>query len=275
MRTTTHHLRFTNGLAATAACALLALGLNACGADSSATASDSDPSRLTSDQATAALLSDDNLGDDYVRATDDDQDEKSDLGCLDALEDIDSDDAPVSEEREFEASNDFGLPAVSSGVSSFDKVADASDRFATALDALDGCTSVEVTDEDGATITLEVSVDSEKSSSQAAEQFNIAATGSISAEGMDFDFGLWASAVRIDNHVTFTAYTDLETDAGAASIEAYTAAAVDRLVAVLDEEAPSEDRVAVAQIEGDETDGEEEPEAGGFEEFALDGGTHT
>lgn len=244
MRTTPLSL-LPGRLAATAMCAALALGIGACGDDSSGSGGD-DASPLTEDQASAALLSEENLGDSYVvAATDDEEDEDSDMGCLSAFEDIETVEAPVKEEREFEADNEFGLPAVSSGVSSFDSVPDASERFETALDALEDCTNVDVTD-DGTTIALEVSVDSEKSASQAQEQFNLVATGSISAEGLDFPFGLWASAVRIDNHVTFTAYTDVETEGGAAAIDAYTSAAVDRLAAVIEDETPNEDLVEAA-----------------------------
>ncbi len=251
----------------------LALAATGCSDDSASGAGGggSNVEPLTSSQAKDSLLSEANLGDAFIVVTDDDDDDDDDseLGCLTSLDDLDRADAPIKESVDYEATNDLGLPTLSSAVSSFPTVSAASDTFAGALEAFEGCTEVEATDDDGTTTTLDVKVDSEKSTNAAEEQFNIAATGTVTAEGLEFEFGLWASAVRIENHVAFISYADIDSEAGAIVIDTLTSAAAGRLEAVIADEEPNDDLIELdtGSDSSDDEGTDEAPDSakGGFE----------
>lgn len=240
-----------------AAVVLAATVLTGCGSDATSTVASEVPSGtsteaaqitvLTTKQATSALLTGQNLGGGFTVADSHDADENESLGCLDVLDDGEDDPTAVTvtKERTFDAVSRVRLPSLTTGIYSYDDIAPASDPFEATLTALEGCTKVDETRKDGVRIRLGVSTDSDTATPDADEQLNLTATGSITSRGSTVPFGVWASVVRIDNHVVSVIYTDLDVATGADSTDALTRAAVGRLVAVLAGEEPSQTLVGI------------------------------
>ena len=259
--------------------AAIVLGLTALTACSGGgNGSGPDVQRLTEDEATAALLTETNVGEQYrVTESDEEDDDDSSFGCMDAVGDMEENDAPVEVERDFEFVNEFGLPTIGSQVASYDAVGDATDAFDRVRSALDDCNEVDETDADGARVQLDLTIDDESSTTEADDQLNLVATGTISSEGMEFPFGLSYSAARVDNHVTAVAIAELGNEVGA-SMDDYLTAAVDRLNAVADGEEPEDAPIDIGAgaAEGSGASDDEGAAPGGEGSFLpLDGGTYT
>lgn len=226
--------------------------------------------RLSKVEAVQALLTQENVGqDDFKLSKDDDEDDDSSLGCLDALDD--QDDAPTDVERNFVADTEIEAPTIISGVASYDKVSDASDSFESARDAFDDCHKVNETDKDGAVTKLNLTVDEEKTTSKADEQLNVVGVGSVESNGFEVPVGIWFSAVRIDNHLTLVGMSDLETDKDR-SLDDLVKIAVDRLEAVAAGEEPK--NVSASGDSSDDSAGADS-ESSAAKELPLDGGSHT
>ena len=243
---------------------------------------------LTDEQATSVLLTQANVGDAFVEAPEDDEDDEGGLGCLDGLGDENSDDAPVSEERSFNAKTDFETPTVGHSIASFETTGEAEDALQRFADALQGCTEVDEVDAEGARTQLEIETNDDTDEGlDVDDQVNVTATGEIASQGFEFPIGLWFSATRVDNHISLIFLVDLGTTFGEYR-EEYVKVAVDRLRAVIAEEEPT-DTFVDASVEGsgpaaddestdessedaEATDGEE---GGGFEQLPLNGGTYT
>ncbi|MCR6032699.1 hypothetical protein GGQ22_14825 [Nocardioides sp. zg-579] len=232
---------------------LLAAALTACGSgdsdDDSGTAGNGIPSEvvvLDQAQVDEAVLSPQNLGPGFTVDDDDPNDDpeaededSTGLGCLAAVDD-DLDQSAAKAEASYVAATELETPAISSGVSSYDSLDDVTERFERLRAALADCEQIDVT-EDGATFTLEVEHDEETSAEEVDEQLNISAIGSASAEGLELPVAIRLSAARIDNDVVFLSRFDLGADGG--ELEPYTAAAIGRLLAVLDGTTPSDETV--------------------------------
>ena len=145
---------------------------------------------------------------------------------------------------------------------------------------MDDCRHIEFTDEDGATITLDVDVDNEKTTNDVDDQVNFTGTGTVSTDGFELPFGLWMAVARVDNHSTMVGVADLG-DSSAQLLDSYTKIAVERLVAVA---AGDEPPTTVADPlqgadDGDGHDGgvpsEPEESLDQFQTLPLDGGSYT
>lgn len=236
---------------------------------------------LTNDQIEKALLTLDNMPDGWTTSSEDHDDDEDAPGCLANLDDVDSAaDSEADAEAEFEVDDDFGLPALANSVASFKTDREVSDAMDAMRDAFSDCNHLEYTDpDDGTEIVLDFSTDDEKSTSDVDDQFNLEATGSISA-GLEFPFGLWLSVVRVDNHTTLVMISDLS-DEGGSLLDPYVQIAVDRLVAVIDGEEPvaTQGPGAAGAGDADADTGSDSEDADGdddtFEELPIDGGSYT
>jgi len=266
--------RRTSALAVLVAAAGL---LVACGDGSEGGSGDSgDPATvvLDDDQVKKALLTLDNLPEGWVESDEDGDDDEDAPGCLANLDDLEGTDSESDASIDFETDDEIGLPALTNGVASFKSERDVTEAMDTFRGAFEDCNHIDYTDpEDGTTIVLDFESDDETSSPEVDDQFNLTATGTITA-GLELPFGLWVSVARVDNHTTTVMITDL--DLGTADLlDPYTAIAVDRLVAVVDGQEPEATQGpapgADGAIEGGGADGEQ----GTFEQLPLDGGSYT
>lgn len=235
---------------------------------SSCGAGEDDADVLTDAQAADALFTLDNLGEDWIESTDDDDDDASGLGCLEGVASGPAVRAKTEQERGFEMV-EAGLPAVVHLVESHSSVATASKGIDRLRNGLEDCQVVESTDDDGTTVRLEVAVDTDKTSDMADEQINLAATGTVNSDGFELPMGLWISVVRIDNHVTLVSYADLDAESGEGPSDHYARVATERLAAVISGEDPN--AMLVVRSDSDEAAEGSAP----FEQLALDGGSYT
>lgn len=232
--------------------ALLLCLLTACGGGGGS-GSGRDTDVLSEDEATAALLTETNLGDEYVVTEEVEDDSDSSLSCLDALGDMEDTGAVTVVDRTFEFDSDVGLPTIGSEVSSYEAVGDVNVAFAQFRSTVEECTSVAEQDADGTHTTLTVAIDNDRSTTGADDQVNLVATGFLSSDEMEFPVGVYFTAARVDNHVTSVDIVDLGSEVGA-SIDAYVKAAVDRLTAVAEGEKP-ENALVDLSAGGDENEG--------------------
>jgi hypothetical protein len=238
------------------AAGLLALALTtltACGGDaedSSGTDSSSSASAelevLTDDQAQQALLSEAQMGEGFTAAPPTEDESDSDMGCLNALDEMDDIGAETEAKIEFTAASDLGLPTLENDVFSYTEIDPISARIEEVTTALEDCTKVDVTNEDGTSFVLDVSVDTETTSADADEQVTLEASGTVSSGDQQLPIAIHMTSVRIENHVSVLVFTDVPDDEAesAATFDGYVTAATDRLAAVVAGETPDDEPLA-------------------------------
>jgi len=221
----------------TLACAgVLALAcLAACGTDD-------EPSRVTSKDVRAALLTVENLSDDFEvdpDQSDDSDDDSPDWGCLFDLDDLDKgpdhDDEDDRNQVQFRASEDPGMPGIFQFVDAAPSQAKAEKLMDEVADALAGCDAVDTTDDDGTTWKFEVDFDRSAWAHGADEQLNVAATGTTTSDEIRLPVSITMSAVRIENAVSILMFIDIAEDVAGAP-RTLTNEASERLQAVVDGE---------------------------------------
>jgi hypothetical protein len=221
------------------ACAgVLALaGLTACG-------SDDDPDKVTSQDVRSALLTVDNLSDEFEvdpdDGNDDDDDDGPDWGCLfdlDSLNDGEDEDDEEDDQNQvqFRASEEPGMPGVIHFVEAAPDQAKAEELMDEVAGALEGCQEVDTTDDDGTRWKFDVDFDRSAWARGADEQLNIVATGSTTVDELQLPISITMSAVRIENAVSILMFIDIAEDVAGAP-RTLTNAASERLQAVVDGE---------------------------------------
>lgn len=240
---------------ATATLALaLALGLTGCGEDKDKDSDDSpnanssqtadDLKVLTVAEAKKALISLDDIDGDFKKHVDDDDDDSS-MGCLDDLDKIDSDDtdAEAKAEAEYEADSEAGLPLVFSSVASLkdaEEVAKTMDEF---RDAVENCTEIDETDEDGTVIKLKIQTTSGKTSDEVTDQINLSATGTFTIQGsLTVPFSMHISIIQLDNNVALAGVGTISDDA-TDDADAVNEVALEKLLAVIKGETADPDKL--------------------------------
>jgi hypothetical protein len=232
------------------AAGLLALALStltACGDEEpSDDAASAELEVLTDEQAEEALLSEAQMGEGFTAAEPTDSDSDTDLGCLNALDEMDDIGAETEAKVEYSATTRLALPSLENNVFSYSDLDPVTARFEEVTDALEGCTSVDVTDEEGTSFVLDVSVDSETTTEDADQQVTLQATGTITAGGQELPIAMHMTSVRIENHVTVLVHTDAtdDTEGSAATFDTYVTAATERLAAVVAGETPADEPLA-------------------------------
>jgi hypothetical protein len=230
---------------ATASVAVLALGaaLVGCGSSSGGDSKDSSSKslKLSKADATAALLTQENLGTAFKPDTSADNTTAS-PGCLTAVDAItDKNDAPIHVKTDFQTDDEDSFPLVGNQVASYDSVADAKAAVTKLRDALASCTSVDDSagkDPSSDVITkLTVGTSAEKASAKDDDELNIKAVGQISGSGGNYPIGLYLAVVRIKNNLSITSVGALSKDAPAGA-ENYVVIAQGRLAAVINGDDP-------------------------------------
>ena len=240
--------RWAVGLAALALTSLTACG----GSDTEGSSEESSSAELevlTDEQAEQALLSETAMGADFTAGEPSEDSNDGAPGCLSALDDMDDIGSETKAEVEYTSTSEVGLPSVEHSVFSYTEVEPISARIEEVSTALEGCTTVNDTDEDGTAYLLDVTVDTETTSEGADEQITVAAAGTItSAEGQEIPLGVYMSSVRVENHVSVVVYTDIPDDdaVATAAFESYVDAGASRLAAVAAGDEPTEELVEPA-----------------------------
>lgn len=280
MRTSLPPRRFRASVVAGAASVLLLAG---CGADedgpSGAEAATSEElSVLTEDQLEQVVLSGNALGPGFKKVESSEDEDDGDLGCFNDLSDefdeADKVDAP-SVDADYEAITDFELPSLTMSAVSFDDIATANDGIDRFRDAIDGCDSVNVTDEEDVTTQLDITVEDAPYTNLVDEQLNIVAVGTVNS-GLEFPIYLGFTIARVDNNLVFLAFSDLVEDAGNAT-RTYATSLIERLTAVAAGDEPSDDLITVSDPGDSEGLPSDDSTGAGsvFSKLPLDGGSYT
>ena len=225
-------------LPALACAGILALaGLTACG-------SDDDPGKVTSEDLGPAVLTVEDLSDEFQvdPETDSGEDGGMDLGCLDLSElkkgpgDLgrNNDDTDDENGAQFEASEDPGMPAVFHAVKAFPSQARAEQLLDKVAEILEDCHEIESIEE-GTTWQLDVELDRSAWARGADEQLNVIATGTSSTDEFQLPVNMSMSLVRIENAVSMLMFLDFAEDTVGAPRK-LTSATAARLQAIFDGE---------------------------------------
>ncbi len=228
-------------------CALIGLLIG--GVLASGCQSDSNPDSsgavtvLAEEQLEEALLTLDNVGDDFREVPPEEPDSPP-LGCLASLDRLDSAwDGAEQAEQSFRSTDELRFRTVDSLATSFTSVRAASDVIEDVSDDLAGCTDIEVTNDEGVEYDLTIALDSEKTTSESDQQLNLVISGSANAGGLEVPVNISTSHVRVDNHLVVVTFGD---DEGVGLVEPLTDIAVSRLMSVLAGEEPTGETVEPA-----------------------------
>ncbi|MCD4534034.1 hypothetical protein LRP67_08085 [Nocardioides sp. cx-169] len=201
----------------------------------SGTATAGGPAVLSQAEADQAALTAADVGEGYVAEKDDDTDDvDDDLGCLNAVQVLSDFDAQTEAEITIEPENEAegSYRSVLSVVSSYADTATVRDAFATFRRDIDACDAVDVTDDDGVTITLEVTHPTAAPIGEVDEQVSFIATGTVSSAGQSLPYRLAFAASRVENNLSVVGLIDVgQVDADI--LPRLTETAVERLNAVV------------------------------------------
>lgn len=250
-----HALRSPLRSAVVAASAVvLAAALVGCGSDDKDSGKDVDKDAapkvevLSELEVTSALMVESNLGGLFKvePETQDDNDDDDGPGCLADVSDFlndDSDDAETTAERDFEAVDENTNVSVSNKVFSYSTTAEAEKAIDGVMAALEDCTEVAESDDDGYTYELEVTSDDEKSEDSVDDQVNSVTSGTISIDDQSGEIALYLSLVRVDNNITAVSAVTLDSELPG-PITDLVEVVTDRLAAVVDGKQPDDSVVA-------------------------------
>lgn len=246
---------------------VLATALTGCGGDDKNVASSSDPSSkatesdvktLSKQEVKDAVISLDDLGDDFKldKSDDDDDDSDTDLGCLNDIDKVlddkaddsgaDFDKAAAKAEAEYKADSDGEMPFVMSSVYSLKSTDEIEEGFKIFEDAFKECDSVDTTDKDGTRIKLSIDFDKAETDG-ATSQVNMTAAGNFAIKGpqgqsAELPFYLRMSLIQVDNNIAMIGYGSLvDDDEGDEDSESLNEVGIDRLQAVIDGKPAPED----------------------------------
>lgn len=201
---------------------------------------DSGPA-LTQEQVEVVVLTPENVGDGWTGGPVESDDDEDAPGCFGEIEAV-SDGLDPLEVAEYDVSygfGDSGVPAVSSGASSYEDGYAVAQAFVDLRTALSACASVTGTAGDGNDWDLTVTYDDTKVSDATDDQINVTASGTLTEpSGTEYELTVHQTFVRIGKNVITVGVTDVsdqsELQAG------YTGIAIDRLVSVIIDSEPSQ-----------------------------------
>ena len=190
---------------------VLALSLAACGGgdDSEPETKADEVTVLTEDEATAALLTIDDVGEGFTESGPSEEEDDSDLGCLSGINVLSDVENETEVENNFDQESDTALRSVLTGVNSYVDTATIEDAFADFRTSLEGCETVDVTEESGLNINLAVTVEDEPGLGEADDQIRLDGTGSIANQGQTYSYDLTFVASRIGNNLTVVGLIDV------------------------------------------------------------------
>lgn len=199
---------------------------------------DSGPA-LTQEQIELVVLTPENVGDGWTGGPVESDEDSDAPGCFAEIETIsDSLDPLEVAEHDVEYTyGDAGVPAISSGASSYDDGNAVTQAFDDLESVLSTCTTVTGTDGEGNTWDLAVTVDDTVVSDATDAQINVTASGTLAdTSGNEYDLTIHQSYVQIGKNVITIGVTDVSDQS--ALHEAYTQLAIDRLVDVIIDSEP-------------------------------------
>jgi len=184
---------------------VLALALAGCGGG------EDEAKPLTQEQITSALISTDDIGDEF-QVMEEDEDDDTDLGCLGAVDDIDDGfpGAEHSAEVSIEASTDGNVPEVGNQINTFTDEAAATKALDDFAASLDGCDSVQETSDD-VTFDLEIETDDSPLSGDVDQQLDIDVEGTVASGEVEFPLSQRVRFMRIGSVITATYFSSLQT----------------------------------------------------------------
>lgn len=181
---------------------MFAVGLAGCGGSDAG----SDAKALTKGQATAALLTIEDLPPGFTQADDSGADQGDQVGCLkatDALFDLELD---TDVRRNFDSEQTDGSAA--GVVNKVSSDADTGTITAAVSDlgkAIATCESVDETDDQGYRVNLEIASNETTTTDAADQQVNFSATGTISGNDTSFPYRVSFVVTRVDNSLAVVA----------------------------------------------------------------------
>lgn len=187
---------------------VLSLALAGCGGSDE---EKSDAKPLTQEQITSALISADDIGEDF-RVMEEDEDDDTDLGCLNAVDEID-DGFPGAEhtaEVSIEATSEGNIPEVGNQINAFADEAAATKALDDFAASFEGCDSVKETS-DGITFDLEVDVADTPLNDDVDQQFDVDMTGTLASGEIQFPLSQRVRFMRVGSVITATYFSSLET----------------------------------------------------------------
>jgi hypothetical protein len=198
-----------------AAALVLALALAACGGDDdsgdSGGKADSGPAVLTQEEADGAALTAEDVGEGFTAEKDDDADDDADadLGCLTGITKLGDVKAATETEFNIDAESETAARSVLSVVNSYEDTATIEDAFADFREVIEGCDSIDVTDEEGVTIVLDVTLVDGEPIGEVDDQLSFTSTGSITNGEQSFPYELAFTASRIENNLSVVGVMDV------------------------------------------------------------------
>ncbi|MFE3998952.1 hypothetical protein ACFX43_09165 [Nocardioides sp. YIM B13467] len=252
-------------LVVSVALALAAATLAACGG--------SKPKVLSEADVNDAVVPLAALGSGWNESTSQDEGDDESLGCMKGTESTaEGRKAKAKAEGAYEVAGDMAVTSVSSAVASYATTDEIEGALDSVRDALKGCKKVKETDSEGTTISLEFTVDEEKSHEGADEQVNVVATGTSGNSFMELPVVLAMTFTRIGNQIVTITYVDLSNSLTPAYADLTTAAA-QRVIDVQEGKKPS-GKVIDGFAQGGE-DAATGPGSSAEEQLPFDGGEYT
>lgn len=188
---------------------------------------------LTAEQVEQALITEDNLGDGWLRDPEDDEDEEDEEDAPGCIGEIGRLTRSLDKVEEAEASFSFGaqgLPQVNSGVKTYADETALSDLFDQFQDEIAGCDSISF-DNDGTSAELTLTPVSDLSGVAVDDQANLVAAGQLTtASGQTSPIYIYFSYVRVGSSIGVTGTTSLSEVTTAH--ESWAAIGANRLAAV-------------------------------------------
>lgn len=203
---------------------------------------------LTGVEVHQATLTPENLGDSF-QARPTGESLTDGLGCLERLPDLGADlpsgmpDPASQHTSEYVATAGIGLPAVLSSVASFRTVNQAKKALKVLGERAQNCPRVSA-DVKGVRTDLQVSTKQGPTPEDADEVLHVNATGTTTSGDGTLPMGLWIVVQRHEENVSLTGYLAFGKDKG--PVKAYAAAALQRMVRIAADKAPSSAEVDVS-----------------------------
>lgn len=184
---------------------VLALALAGCGGGEG----DDEAKPLTQEQITSALITTDDIGEEFQVKEDEDDD--ADLGCLSAVDEIDDGfpGAEHSAEVSIEATTEGNVPEVGNQINAFTDAAAATKALDDFAASFDGCDSVQET-RDGVTVDLEIETADSPLSGDVDQQLDIDIEGTVASGEVRFPLSQRVRFMRIGNVITATYFSSLQ-----------------------------------------------------------------
>ena len=189
---------------------------------------------LSQDQADSALLTQQDVPAGFVQG-EESQDKVELLGCLSAADDLDKLTSKTKANVTFLLPSNELVVGVTSAVTSYSTEKQIKTGFADFRKGLTECTKIDET-KDGVHTVLDITVDEKATTDEADEQVNLTATGTISANQVDYPYLVRYSATRVVNNLTLVAAYQVGDPTGDSAVvkdlDTYNATVMSRLIDV-------------------------------------------